>query len=121
MANGEGLKKYDSTILPAHFEKLSKDQQVRLINKMAENDVELRNRINEKIGDSKLAEHDMANILEMVQSVEVEGKFINVQQNIKTGSGNIKVDIKGGDRKLLIPFLVIGVIAVIIVLILVFE
>ena len=38
MANGEGLKKYDSSILPAHFEKLSKDQQVRLINKMAEND-----------------------------------------------------------------------------------
>ena len=102
-------------------EKLSKEQQVSLINKMAENDVELRNRINEKIGDSKLAEHDMANILEMVQSVEVEGKYINVQQNIKTGSGNIKVDIKGGDRKLLIPILIVVIIAVIVVFVLVFE
>ena len=121
MGDGEKLKKYDSGILPAHFERLSKDQQLKLINKMAENDAELRNKINEKIGDSRIAEHDMATILDMVQSVEVDGKFINVNQTLKTGSGKIDINIKGGDRKMLIPVIVVLLIALIIVLVVVFE
>jgi hypothetical protein len=121
MENGKGLKRYDSTKLPDFFEKLPREEQLAFISKMTEHDVELRNKINEKIGDSKLAEHDMANILEMIQSVETENKIINIQQEIKTGSGKVKIDIKGGDRKFIIPLLAIISIVLLALLYFVFE
>ena len=49
MENGNGLKKYDSTRLPDFFEKLPREEQLAFITKMTEHDVELRNKINEKI------------------------------------------------------------------------
>jgi len=107
------LKKYNQDKLPDYFKDLSDEQQLAYLNKMADNDIEIKKYAKKKGVDSKIAEHDMTVDLEYLGQLETENKMVNIKRNYKTGSGEMKVDIKGGDKNFLIPILVVVVIGVI--------
>ena len=72
-----------------------------------DNDIEIKKYAKKKGVDSKIAEHDMTVDLEFLGQLETENKMVNIKRNYKTGSGEMKVDIKGGDKNFLIPILVV--------------
>ncbi len=111
------LQKFDPDALPAFFKDLTNEQQTAYLEKLAMDNAELKKIANEKIMDSKIAERDMVTDLEYMKQLETENKMINVKREYNTGSGKLEVNIKGGDKKFLIPVLVvIGLIILAIIL-----
>lgn len=75
---------------------------------------------NEKIIDSKIAERDIVTDIEFLKQIEAENKAINVKREYNSGSGKMELNIKGGDKKFIIPILVILGIILIAVLVILF-
>ena len=115
------LQKFDPDKLPDFFKDLSKEQQSLYLERLAVDDADLKRMANEKIIDSKIAERDMVTDLEYMKQIETENKVVNIKREYKTGSGKMEVNIKGGDKKFLIPVLIVIGLIVIAILIAIFQ
>ena len=119
MEDNNKLQKFDLDSLPAFFKDLTEEQQKAYLEKLANDNVDLKKYANEKIIDSKVAERDMVTDIEFLKQIETENKVINVKREYNTGSGKMELNIKGGDKKFIIPILVIlGVILIAVLVIL---
>lgn len=121
MEENNKLQKFDLDSLPSFFKDLTETQQSEYLAKLANDNVELKKYANEKIIDSKIAERDMVTDIEYLKQLETEGKMIAVKRTYETGSGKMEVNIKGGDKKFIIPILVVVGIILITVLIVIFN
>ncbi len=120
MDDNNKLQKFDLDSLPAFFKDLTKEQQKMYLEKLANDNADLKKYANEKIIDSKVAERDMVTDLEFLKQIETENKVINVKREYQTGSGKMELNIKGGDKKFIIPILVVLGIILIAVLVILF-
>jgi len=114
------LSRFNPENLPSYFGQLSEDQQKFYLEKLAADNADLIKYASKKVADSKTAEHDMAMDLDYIGKLETENKMINIKRTYETGSGRMEINIKGGDRKLIIPMVVIIGIIIIAALIIVF-
>lgn len=99
---------------------LNEKDKNELAKQIASNDVELRKIAIEKMEKSLRAQGDMDNLIYFQQSLSKEGLYMINKQTFETGSGRMEIQIKGGDRKLIIPVLVIVGIVIIAALIIIF-
>lgn len=120
MEENNKLQKFDLDALPAFFKDLTEEQQKAYLEKLANDNADLKKYANEKIIDSKVAERDMVTDIEFMKQIETENKVINVKREYNTGSGKMELNIKGGDKKFIIPILVILGIILIAVLVILF-
>tara|TARA_Y100000385_G_scaffold268271_1_gene305148 strand:- start:229 stop:594 length:366 start_codon:yes stop_codon:yes gene_type:complete len=114
------LSRFNPDQLPSYFRKLTKEQQNEYLNKLAKDNADLINFAQKNVAKSKTAEHDMAVDLDYFSKLETENKFINVEREYESGSGKMKIEIKGGDRKLIVPVLVVVGILIISILVIMF-
>lgn len=91
-----------------------------LARQIASDDIELRKKAIDKMEKSMRAQGDMDNLIYFQQALSKEGLYMTNRQTFETGSGRMEVQIKGGDRKLIIPVLVILGVVVIAALLIVF-
>jgi hypothetical protein len=115
------LQKFDQDSLPDFFKDLTEEQKKAYLEKLAADNAELKKYANEKIIDSKVAERDMVTDIEFLKQIETENKVINVKREYKTGSGKMELNLKGGDKKFIIPILVVFGIILITILIIFFK
>jgi hypothetical protein len=114
-----GVDLVRGTSLPAGFDQLSADDQRMIVVKMAEQDVDLRHKLQESVGSSKIAEHDLATAIETISRLDHERKIYHLNQKAKTGSGEIKLDVRGGDTRFIVPVVIaVGVVIVVILIVL---
>jgi hypothetical protein len=121
MSENNRLDRFNPEKLPTYFDKLSKEQQDLYLTKLASDNAEMIKYASKKVADSKTAEHDMAVDLNFIGQLETENKMINVKRTYETGSGKMDINIKGGDRKLIIPIVVIIAIVVVVIFFIVFN
>ncbi|TKC57618.1 hypothetical protein FBD94_20285 [Pedobacter hiemivivus] len=112
------LQKFDLEALPSFFKDLTGEQQTNYLEKLAGDNADLKQYIGKKISDSKIAERDMVTDIEFLKQIETENKVINIKREYQTGSGKMELSIKGGDKKFIIPILVIlGIVIIAIAII----
>ena len=99
---------------------LNENDKNELAKQIASDDVELRKIAIEKMEKSMRAQGDMDNLIFFQQSLSKEGLYITSKQTFETGSGRMEIQIKGGDRKLIIPVLVIVGIVIMAALLILF-
>lgn len=121
MEENNKLKKFDNESLPSFFKELSEEQQKHYLDKLAQDNAELKRIASEKVIKSKLAEHDMANDIEFLKQIETENKVVSIKREYDTGSGKLELNIKGGDKKFLIPLLIITGITLLLTLLIIFQ
>lgn len=114
------LHRFNPENLPAYFEKLTEEQQSAYLEKLATDNADLIKYASKKVADSKTAEHDMGVGIDYIGRLESENKMINIKQTYETGSGKMEITIRGGDRKLIIPILLILVVLIVAVLVVMF-
>ena len=88
--------------------------------KVASDDEELRKSALEKITQSQIAQSDLFVVQSEIAALNKKGMYVKAKQTIKTGSGQVEIEMKGGDTKLIIPVLVIVGIVVIAALVILF-
>lgn len=86
---------------------LSDTDKKDLINRVLSDDVELRKSVIQKLSDSQIAISDLVAVQSELTALNKKGMYIKSEQTITTGSGHVKIEMKGGDAKLIIPVLVI--------------
>jgi hypothetical protein len=121
MEENNKLQKFDQDTLPAFFKDLTEDQQKTYLEKLASDNADLKKYANTKIIDSKVAERDMVTDIEFLKQIETENKVINVKRTYETGSGKMEVNLRGGDKKFIIPIIVVFGIILITILIIIFS
>ena len=99
---------------------LQEKDKNELAKQIASDDVELRKIAIEKMEKSMRAQGDMDNLIYFQQALSKEGLYMTNKQTFETGSGRMEIQIKGGDRKLIIPVLVILGVVIIAALVIVF-
>jgi len=114
------LQKFDLEALPSFFKDLNDEQKKIYLEKLAMDNADLKKYVGEKIADSKIAEGDMVRDIEFLKRIETENKVINVKRDYQTGSGKLELNIKSGDKKFIIPVLVVLGIILIAVLFIMF-
>ena len=92
---------------------LTEKDRNELTRQIASDDVELRKNAIDKMEKSMRAQGDMDNLIYFQQALSKEGLYMTNKQTFETGSGRMEIQIKGGDRKLIIPVLIIiGVVVI---------
>lgn len=119
--NDNKLNRFNPDNLPSYFSQLTEEQQNLYLEKLASDNAELIKYATKKIADSKVAENDMSTDLDLMRNLESENKMINIKRTYETGSGKMEISIKGGDKKLIIPVLLILGILFIAALIIIFN
>lgn len=99
---------------------LSEADKLSLINKVLSDDVEIRKSVLTRLSDSQIALNDLMTVQGEITALNKQGMYIKAKQTIKTGSGNVEIEMKGGDAKLIIPVLIILGIIIIAALVIVF-
>ncbi len=95
---------------------LTDDDRHELSKKVASDDVEIRKEALEKITQSQIAQHDLMAIMGELSALNKQGMYVKSKQTIKTGSGQFEIEMKGGDKKIIIPVLVIlGIIIIVVI------
>lgn len=120
MEDNNKLQKFDLEALPSFFKDLNDEQKKIYLEKLAMDNADLKKYVGEKIADSKIAEGDMVRDIEFLKRIETENKVINVKRDYQTGSGKLELNIKSGDKKFIIPVLVVLGIILIAVLFIMF-
>lgn len=123
MENNNQLSRLDSAKFAeiiSNIPNLNETDRNELAKQIASDDVELRKIAIEKMEKSMRAQGDMDNLIYFQQSLSKEGLYMVNKQTFETGSGRMEIEIKGGDRKLIIPVLVIVGIVIIASLMIVF-
>ena len=107
-----GLRRVDlDSMIPLGFDGLPQEQKIEILRKVAEADVEVRTELARKLGQSRLAEHDVAVMIEAVRRLDHERKVYSEHVKGQTGTGTYELHIRGGDTRFIIPILVVvGVI-----------
>jgi|WetSurMetagenome_2_1015567.scaffolds.fasta_scaffold14885_2 hypothetical protein len=95
---------------------LPKTQQDLVRQKIVESGIKMQEDFVRNFEQSKLADADINKIIKVVKELEAEGKIINATQTIKTGTGEIRIDVKGGDKKLIYPIIIAIVVIIIAIL-----
>lgn len=99
---------------------LTDPEKTSLIQKVLSDDVAIRNSVLTRLADSQIAINDLVAVQGEITALNKQGMYIKAKQTIKTGSGNVEIEMKGGDAKLIIPVLVILGIIIIAVLAILF-
>ncbi|PWS25910.1 hypothetical protein DHW03_18940 [Pedobacter yonginense] len=99
---------------------LTDQEKTSLIQKVLSDDVAIRNSVLTRLADSQIAINDLVAVQGEITALNKQGMYIKAKQTIKTGSGNVEIEMKGGDAKLIIPVLVILGIIIIAVLAILF-
>ena len=89
--------------------------------KIASDDVEIRRQAFEKMTQSQIAHYDFVTIMGELTAMNKQGVYVKSKQTIKTGSGTFEIEVKGGDKSLIVPVLIIVGIVVIAALLIVFS
>ena len=115
-----GLKRLDDeSMLPVGFSKLSDEEKRNVIQRIVDQDIELRAELGRKRISSNIAENDLAVAIDLVQRLESERRIYSHHSKGETGSGSYDLKIRGGDTKFIVPILlVVGIIIVALVLVL---
>ena len=97
------------------------DQEKRdLTMKVLSDDTEIRKSALEKVTQSQIAINDLITVQGEITALNKQGMYLKAKQTIKTGSGQVEIEMKGGDAKLIIPVLVILGVIIIAALVIVF-
>ena len=97
------------------------DQEKRdLTLKVLSDDTEIRKSVLEKLSQSQIAVNDLIAVQSEIAALNKQGMYLKAKQTIKTGSGQVEIEMKGGDAKLIIPVLVILGIIIIAALVIIF-
>jgi hypothetical protein len=115
------LKRFDNESLPAFFNDLTPEQQQAYLQKLSADNIDLKKIAGEKVVKSKIAELDMANDIQFLKQIETENKVVSVKREYETGSGKMELNIKGGDKKFLIPVMIVFGLILIAVLLIIFS
>jgi hypothetical protein len=99
---------------------LSDQEKKELTLKVLSDDAEIRKLVMEKLAVSQIAIGDLITVQSEITALNKQGMYIKAKQTIKTGSGHVEIEMKGGDAKLIIPVLVILGIIIIAALVIVF-
>lgn len=99
---------------------LTESDRHQLTLKVASDDIEIRKNALEKITQSQIAQNDLIAIMGELSVLNKQGMYIKSRQTIKTGSGQFEIEMKGGDKKLIVPVLIIFGIIIIAILIIMF-
>lgn len=120
--NTNGLAKLDNSKILDVIKSMDiqSDEKQTLINRVISDDISVRQSAIEMITQSQVAQHDLATILGEIDSLNKKGMYVQAKQTIKTGSGSLEIEMKGGDAKLIIPVLVIVGIIIVASLLIVF-
>jgi predicted RND superfamily exporter protein len=98
---------------------LTDKDKYELTKQIASDDVDVRKSALDKITQSQIAQHDLKTIMNELSALNKEGVYVKSKQTIETGSGQFEIEMKGGDRKLIVPVMVIlGVVLIAVLLIL---
>lgn len=104
----------------ANIPNLNENDKNELAKQIASDDRELRKIALEKMEKSISAQRDMDNLIFFQQALSKEGLYMTSKKTFETGSGSMEIQIKGGDKKLIIPVLVIVGIVIISALAIIF-
>lgn len=99
---------------------LTERDRNELSKKVVSDDVEIRKSAFEKLAQSQIAQNDLIVVQGEIAALNKQGMYVKAKQSIKTGSGQVEIEMKGGDTKLIIPVLVIVGVIVIAALVIVF-
>lgn len=116
MENNYQLTKFEGTKIIEIISKipnLTENDRHELMKKIGSDDVELRKTALEKITQSQIAQNDLFAIMGELTALNKKSLYVKAKQTIQTGSGNVEIEIKGGDTKLIIPVLVIFALIII--------
>lgn len=91
-----------------------------LIKQIASDDIEIRKSALGKMVQSEIALADLNAVQSIISNINKKGMYAVSKQTIKTGSGQLEIEMKGGDTKLIIPVLIIIGIVIIAALAIVF-
>jgi hypothetical protein len=113
-----GLRRYDTPILPPVFDLLPDEDKLVAIRKIYDSDLEIRRLLQEKIGKSGIAEHDLQVAINTINMLQDERKVFTHKTKGETGSGTYELSVRGGDTKFIntVALALIAVIAAIILL-----
>jgi predicted RND superfamily exporter protein len=123
MSTDKQLARFDSAQfidILSRIPNLTEEDRRTLSNRIASDDAEIRKSALDKMAQSAIAQNDLAIVQGELAAISKHGMYIRSKQTIKTGSGTLEVEMKGGDTKLIIPVLVIVGIVVIAALVIVF-
>jgi hypothetical protein len=120
--NTNGLAKLDNSKILDVIKSMDiqSEEKQALINRVISDDISVRRSALEMITQSQIAQHDLVTILGEIDSLNKKGMYVQAKQTIKTGSGSLEIEMKGGDAKLIIPVLVIVGIIIVASLLIVF-
>ena len=99
---------------------LTDQDRNELSKRVASDDVEIRKNAFEKLAQSQIAQNDLIVVQGEIAALNKQGMYVKAKQTIKTGSGQVEIEMKGGDTKLIIPVLVILGVVTIAALVIVF-
>ncbi len=123
MENSNPITRFEGTKIIEIISKipnLTENDRRELMKRISADDVEIRKNALEKITQSQIAQNDLFAIMGELTALNKKALYIKAKQTIETGSGNVEIEIKGGDTKLIIPVLVIVGIVIIAVLVVFF-
>lgn len=123
MTTDKQLTRFDSTQFLEILQRipnLSPADKKALALRVASDDADIRKAAMEKMAQSAIAQNDLVFVQGELAALQKQGMYIKTKQTIKTGSGSLEVEMKGGDTKLIIPVLVILGIVVIAALVIIF-
>lgn len=90
---------------------LPQDKRSLILTRLAESKVRLSEETRKRVFQSDLAKYDVSNFVQSVNVMSDQKRVFSGKIEGVTGSGSYKMDVKGGDSKLIIPILcAIGVI-----------
>ena len=116
MENNNQLARLDNVKfveIISNMPNLTDKDRNELARQIASDDVELRKNALDKMEKSMRAQGDMDSLIYFQQSLSKEGLYMTNKQTFETGSGRMEIQIKGGDRKLIIPVLIIvGIVTI---------
>lgn len=107
-----------NTLVPQDFfsselKLLKEDDKRALVLKAAEGKVKLAQEAQEKIFLSNLAQNDMSNFVDNVNTMDSSRKIYTAKTSVRTGSGSCEMNVKGGDANFIAPVLwAIGIVIV---------
>ena len=100
--------------------KLPEKDRQELEKKLLSDDVELIKYAKQKLADSGIAQNDISFFLAELTALNKKGMYATSKTKFKTGAGEIEMQFKGGDTKLIIPVLIIVGIVIIAALVIIF-
>jgi hypothetical protein len=99
---------------------LTDQDRNELSKRVASDDVEIRKTAFEKLAQSQIAQNDLIVVQGEIAALNKQGMYVKAKQTIKTGSGQVEIEMKGGDTKLIIPVLIIVGVVIIAVTVIAF-